>query len=124
MASSFPIEVVIPPEIESFWDSLGLDETERSNSVKALSKRVALVYSHFQESLCARCSRVRSETAAIKDKHQKALRAYGMPESEIKVEISPISRTNLIKQLVEAKHVLANFQVFIANHIQKLSNLV
>jgi SMC interacting uncharacterized protein involved in chromosome segregation len=124
MASGFPIEVLILPEIEGLWDELGLDEAERSESIEGLSKQVAQLYSHFQDCLVDRCSQVRNEIAAIKDKHQRALRAFGMTESEINQEVSPISRTNLIKQLVQAKQALANFQSFIAGRIHKLNSLV
>jgi hypothetical protein len=47
-----------------------------------------------------------------------------MPESEINQEVSPICATNLVKQLVQAKQGLANFQAFIAGRIHKLDHLV
>jgi protein regulator of cytokinesis 1 len=117
-------ELKIVPEVQTLWDELGLEESERSAAIESLSKELAQVYSHFRDSLLARCAEVRREIASVNDKHRRAKQAFGVPDADIRHQIPPIAPTNLLHQLLQAKQSLGNFQVLIANRIQKLENLV
>jgi hypothetical protein len=121
-AASF-FELKIVPEVQMLWDELGLDDGERSNATDSLSKDLAQICLNFHTSLVSRCAEVRRDISAVKDKHRRALRAFGVSDSDIARQISSIGPTNLIGQLLDAKQSLHDFEREISERVQTLEGL-
>lgn len=117
-------ELKLTSEVESLWVQLGIAETEREAQVKSLLAAMQTVYSDFTTNLRQNVHKTREEILSIQDKHSKAMRAFGLSESDIRDQISPIEDNDLLEQLKVTETAFNGFHVHISDRLRKIENLI
>ena len=70
----------IAPIVQTLWNELGLDETQKKMEIDSLSDKIQAIYSDFIAKLMTKCQEIRSEIQKIHSKHRQAMKAFGRPE--------------------------------------------
>ncbi|KAH0795107.1 hypothetical protein GPJ56_000950 [Histomonas meleagridis] len=92
--------------------------------IDSLTDKIQAIYSDFIAKLMTKCQEIRSEIQEIHSKHRQAMKAFGISETDINEQLSPIQPSGLIKQLEDSKREYTNFQHVIADRVQKIENLI
>jgi hypothetical protein len=124
LKESLPIDIPITDDRLQLWEELGLSEKAREQEMEDLKNAFRTVYHDSLDKLAWRCQQTRNEIQKIQTTHQRAMKAFGVGDSEISRAITPIQPFSLLEQLEGAKKAYDGFRTACADRIQKLENLV
>jgi hypothetical protein len=124
MEEVLSFDIPISAKRLALWEELGLSEQARTQEIQDLTNALKKLYLDSLERLASRCEQTRNEINQIQTTHKRAMKAFGLPDSETAHAIAPIQPTGLLEQLVAAQNAYQGFRTACADRIQKLENLV